>query len=254
MKLSRTVGILLAVFALGLAGCGSEGPPRPPKVKVTAKKNEKPAPQVKQEPALPEPPAPPEQPAEPKPPVEPVKPEAVFGPPVVREKIAVGRTAGLQPAIKLTGIKSRNPHPTKEQALADALTVARTELMRQLDQLEPPIHTRPSMVTMRSNYMKGELREILPSEDEKQAIRKEGQNANVRWVEIDLELTEDHVQRLRSAERVTDGFRVAAMLFALVAALYGFLRLDQLTKGYLTIWLGLAAGAAVVVVGLFVLG
>lgn len=245
MKKNRMIGLLLAVFALGLAGCGSEGPPRPPKVKVTAKKNEKPAPQVKQEPA---------QPEQPEVPVEPKPPEVPALPLTVREKSIAARNAGLQPAIKLTGIKSRNPHPTKEQALADALTVARTELMRQLDQLEPPIHTRPSMVTMRSNYLKGEIREVVPSEDEKQAIRKEGQNANVRWVEIDLELTEDHVQRLRSAERVTDSFRVAAMLFALVAALYGFLRLDQWTKGYLTMWLGLAAGAAVIVVGLLVLG
>lgn len=248
MKTNRLLGLLLAVFALGLAGCGSDGPPRPPKTKVMVKKNEKPAPQVKQEPAQPEPPAPPEQPAESKPPELPALPLTV------REKSIAARGAGLQPAIKLTAIKSRNPHPTKEQALADALTVARTELMRQLDQLEPPIHTRPSMVTMRSNYLKGEPREVVPTEDEKQAIRKEGQNSNVRWIEIDLELTEDHVQRLRSAERVTDAFRVAAMLFALVAALYGFLRLDQWTKGYLTMWLGLAAGAAVVVVGLLVLG
>ena len=240
MKLSKTVGLMLAAFALGLAGCSAAGPPRPPKVKVTVKKPEKPAPPSKEEPKLPEPPA------------EPVQPEAVFGPPVIRDKIAVGRTAALQPAIRLTA-KSRNPHPTKEQALADALTVARTELMRQLDQLDPPIQTRPSMVTMRSNYLKGEVRESFPTEDVKQAIRKEGQNANVRWVEIDIELTEDHVQRLRSAERVTDAFRVGALLFALVAALYGFLRLDQWTKGYLTMWLGLAAGAAVVVVGLLVL-
>lgn len=244
----KTVGLVLAVFALGLAGCGSDGPPRPPKVKVTAKKSDKPAPPVKQEPGQPEPPQPPELPGEPKLPEVPALPLSV------RDKSIAARSAGLQPAIKLTGIKSRNPHPTKEQALADALTVARTELMRQLDQLEPPIHTRPSMVTMRSNYLKGEVREVVPTDDEKQAIRKEGQNANVRWVEIDLELTEDHVQRLRSAERVTDGFRVAAMLFALVAALYGFLRLDQWTKGYLTMWLGLAAGAAVVVVGVLVLG
>lgn len=232
-------GLALAMVAFGLVGCGGEGPPRPPKVKVTVGKKET-APPPKEQ-AKPEKPAPPEAP----------EPEA---PAPTREKLVAAKVpAATQPAIRLSAIRSKNPHPTKEQAIADALIVARTELMKQLDLLDPPIHTRPSMVTMKQNYLKGEPREILPTEEEKSAIRANNLNPNVRWVEIDLELTDDQIQKLRSAERVTDGFRVAGLLFALIAAGYGFLRLDQWTKGYLTLWLGLGAGAAVIVVGLLIL-
>jgi hypothetical protein len=245
MTPNRTNRVLAAVallaFAFGLVGC-NDGNPRPPRVKVSVagKKGDKDKPPAP--PAVPQPPAQPDEPVQANPPEEPTPP---------REK-AVATKTGPQPAIRLAAIRSGKPHPTKEQALADALTVARIELMKHLELLDPPVQARPTMVTMRSSYLKGEIREILPTDDEKKVIRSSGLNANVRWVEIDLELSEDQVQRLRSSERVTDAFRVAALAFALVAALYGFLRLDQWTKGYLTLWLGLGAGVAVVVVGLVV--
>ncbi len=260
MKLTKAVGLLVAVLAFGLVGCQGDAKPRPPK---PAKKGEAPNP--------PAPPVPPETPESPAGPIVIVAGPNGDGPGVrnlpaimkkVEDKIAFEKLAAERfaakgspppPTVRLPGIRSKDPHRTKELALADALNVARIELMKQLEQLDPPIHTRPSMVTMRTNYLKGEPREILPSEEEKSVIRANNLNANVRWVEIDLELSEDHVQKLRSAERVTDAFRIAALAFALVAALYGFLRLDQWTKGYLTLWLGLGAGAAVVVVGLLVL-
>jgi hypothetical protein len=267
MKLTKAFGLLVAVVAFGLVGCQGESRPRPPK---PVKKGENPPPPPPPEnSAAPELPTPPEAAV---PPVVIVAGANGDGPGVrnlpalmkkVEEKIAfekhaaerfAAKTAPAQPTVRLHGIRSKNPHPTKELAIADALTVARIELMKQLEQLDPPIHTRPSMVTMRTQYVKGEPREIPPTEEEKSIIRANNLNANVRWVEIDLELSEEHVQKLRSAERVTDAFRVAALAFALVAALYGFLRLDQWTKGYLTLWLGLGAGAAVVVVGLVVLG
>jgi hypothetical protein len=255
-------GLLVAAFAFGLVGCQGESRPRPPKA---AKNSEKPAPPAAE--TAPVPPAPPETPDGP---IVIVAGPNGDGRPVrnlpalmkkVEDKIALekitaerfaAKGAPAPPTVRLLGIRSKEPHRTKELALADALTVARIELMKQLEQLDPPIHTRPSMVTMRSQYLKGEPREIPPSEEEKSVIRANNLNPNVRWVEIDLELSEDHVQKLRSAERVTDAFRIAALAFALVAALYGFLRLDQWTKGYLTLWLGLGAGVLVVVVGLMV--
>lgn len=180
--------------------------------------------------------------------------EAVVGPPVLRDKIAANRAVGLQTAIRLPGIRSSKPHTTKEAALTDALTVGRTELMKQLEQLDSPIHGRPWLVKMKSEYVKGEVRVIPPTDKEKELIKASGLNANVQWVEVDLELTEDQVQQLRSTERVTDTFRIGALVVAFLAAVYGFLRLDQWTKGYLTLWLGLAAGLAVGGVAMLVLG
>ncbi len=128
------------------------------------------------------------------------------------------------------------------------MTVGRMELMKHLDQLDPPIHARPWLVKMKSEYVKGEVREILPTDNEKTLIKANGVNSNVRWAEIDLELTENQVQQLRSTDRVTDAFRGDAILFAFLAAIYGFLRLDQWTKGYLTMWLGLAGGGVAMLV------
>lgn len=255
MNLKKLIGLLVAVVAFGVAGCQGEVKPRPPKP-TAPKKSDKPG--------AAEPPAPAElwdvptkaEPAKAVPPVVIVAGANGEVPAIVKrfEDRLAAKAAPAQPTVRLAGIRSKNPHPTKEQAIADALNVARTELMKQLDLLDPPVHTRPSLVTMRNSYVKGEIREILPTEEEKSIIRANNLNSNVRWVEIDFELSEDQVQKLRSAERVTDAFRVAALVFALVAALYGFLRLDQWTKGYLTLWLGLGAGAAVLVVGLVVLG
>lgn len=259
-------GIALAVIAFGLMGCHVERKPKPPKgnVVVQVNKNGHEKTTIVQIPGGLEVPDVPPVPDVPQVPDVPPVPEVAGFPGPIRiikapqpprpaEAVSVNMIKS-QPVIRLTAIRSSNPRPNKELALQDALNVARTELMKQLDLLEPPIHTKPSMVTMKQNYIKGEVREILPSESEKEAIRASGLNSNVRWVEIDLELTESQVQKLRSAERVTDAFRMGALLFALIAAVYGFLRLDQWTKGYLTMWLGLGAGAAVVVAALMLLG
>lgn len=228
----RVVSLLaLAVAAVGLTGCHPKKPAPP---KAVGKAPEKAADAGEGKAA--------------------VDPEAIVGPPVVREKIAAARAFGQQPAVRLPGIRSSKPHTTKEAALTDALTVGRTELMKQLEQLDSPIHARPWLVKMKSEYVKGDVREIPPSDKEKELIKANGLNPNVRWVEIDLELTEDQVQQLRSTERVTDAFRVGALVVAFLAAVYGFLRLDQWTKGYLTLWLGLAAGLAVGGVAMLVLG
>jgi hypothetical protein len=240
-------GLLVAVVAFGLVGC--DGKPRPPK--TASKKTDKPAP-PKEEPKPAEPPTAPEPPAEAKP-ADAAKPTVVvFAPPIIREKVAAARTAGGQVALKLPAIRSSKPHGSKDQALADALGVARIELMKQLEALDPPIHARPSMATMKNEYVKGDVRELPLSEDEKNLVKSSKLNPNVRYVEIDLELTEHQVQQLRATERVTIGFRVGGVLFALVAAAYAFLRLDQWTKGYLTTWLGIGAAAVVLVVALAV--
>jgi hypothetical protein len=166
---------------------------------------------------------------------------------VSSERTNLGRTAGLQPALRLPKIRSAQPQLSKEVALDDALNQARLKLMHELQLLDEPIVAKPSKVTMRNEYIKGEPREILPSPEERQALVERGLRGDYRWVEIDLELTEDQVQKLRSSDRVTTGFRGAAMLFALILAIYGFLRLDEWTKGYLTTWIGLGAVAIVMV-------
>lgn len=263
---TRSKVLAILVFACGLfslTGCHAEKPSlhaKKGKASSVAKRSEKnDVENADQNPVPPiVVPAIPEVPRIPEPVIPPVPPPPKVGGFQVTmfratnsgTKSTTSYSDGSQPAIRIDNIRSSKLHPTKEQAIADALVVARTELMKQLELLEPPILTRPSLVAMRSNYIKGDIREVFPTESEKLEIKARGLNSNVRWVELDIELTEDQVQNLRSADRVTDMFRVTALVFAFLAALYGFLRLDQWTKGYLTLWLGLAAGALVVVVAI----
>jgi hypothetical protein len=180
--------------------------------------------------------------------------QSIPGPPILRDRIAEAinssRTAGVQPAIRLTNIRSDQPHPTKEAALEDALNVARFSLMRQLQSLDAPIAAKPSKVTMKNEYIKGTPREVLPTEEDRKLWIGNGLRGDFRWVEVDLELSEDQVQKLRASDRVTDGFRGAGVIFIVLLAIYGFLRIDEFTKGYLTTWLGLGA-IALILVGMF---
>jgi hypothetical protein len=179
----------------------------------------------------------------PSPPAASVASNAVGGPNVAATA-AVAREVPAKPgpAIRLTAIKSDKPQATREKALSDALEVARYKIMEELQKLDPPVHARPSLATIRHEYLKANtVREVMPGDDVKAKWKLENLDPNRQWVTIDIELTDSQVQSLRASDRVTDGIRMAAAMFVAFTALYGFLRIDQLTKGYLTMWLGIGA-------------
>ena len=143
-------------------------------------------------------------------------------------------------------VKSEKPYTKRDMALVDALTAARIEVMRQLEMLDPPVHARPSMVAMRNDYLrKDSVVEKNPTDSERAEWVANKLDPNRMWVEIDVELNDDQIQRLRSSERVNIGFRVGGVIFVMALAISGFLRLDEWTRGYLTVWLAVGAFAIV---------
>jgi hypothetical protein len=153
------------------------------------------------------------------------------------------------PAIRLH-VRSDSPHPSRELAINDAVAVARVEIAEALRALDPPVAATPSWEKVRYQYLKPEsVKEVQPSEADKAAWAEKGIDPNRVWAEIDVEVTEDQVRELRAEHRVGAAGWVGAAAFVVMLALYGFLRLDTWTKGYLTAALAAgivaAAGAAV---------
>lgn len=188
------------------------------------------------------PPVPPVPPVHPLPPVPPAGPADARK--VVVTKVEVSRGPSARPpAIKFT-VRSEKPCKTEPEALANALETARIELMKKLQQLDPPVVVYPTRTQMRNEFLK-KHQKVDPPDDVKAELEKSGVGGNRVYVEADIEVSQDQVQRLRAGERVNAAFKVAALLFALALAAHGFLRLDAWSKGYLTVWL--AAGAVVLV-------
>ena len=153
-----------------------------------------------------------------------------------------------KPAIKLH-VKSDKPYPSKDMALNDALIKAGLELREALRTLDPPVETQPGWMKVKADYLRPEtVRYIEPTPEQKQAWAEDGDgridDTNRYWAEIDVEVSDEQVRELRSEGRVGTGGLVAAVGFVLVLALFGFLRLDAWTRGYLTGGLAVAAVAA----------
>jgi hypothetical protein len=204
----------------------------------------------------PAPPVPP-VPAAPAPPAVAVQTgQAVIhvGPNRMTEPRVVAKVpAPRRPAVSLA-VKSDSPHKTKEDALRDALQVAQLELMKEFQKLDPPVHAKPSLASIRGEYLRKDgVHEVAASDAQKAEWKQSGVEPDRMWVRLDIEVSEDQVQRLRAGERVSTAFQGGAVLFAVLLAAYGFLRLDAWTKGYLTSWLAIAAVALVAIAALAVL-
>lgn len=150
-----------------------------------------------------------------------------------------------KPAIRIRS-RSENVYPSKEKALADALVGARIKLAEQLANLDPPIHTRPTIDQIRAEYLRPEsVTEIPASADLKKDLAANNLDPNSVFVEVEVEVTDDQVRQLRSVGRLEKTGVVAAGAFVLALGLFGFLRLDAWTKGYLTTVIGIGVAAAV---------
>ncbi|MGL4420774.1 MAG: hypothetical protein ACRCZF_08940 [Gemmataceae bacterium] len=171
------------------------------------------------------------------PPVAPPPPPAVAAKP--DKPVTIVKR--VVPAIKVR-VKSDMPHSSEDAALSDAVEVAQLEVVRQLQKLDPPIGVKPSLPKVRSEYIKLDTKQVLqPTATDVETFKKSGLDPQRVWVEVDVELSTSQVQQLRRTERVTDTARAGGFLFAVILAIYGFLRLDAWTKGYLTGFLGLGA-------------
>ena len=151
-----------------------------------------------------------------------------------------------KPAIRIRA-RSENLYASKEKALADALIVARLRLAEQLGNLDPPVHTLPTIEQIKAEYLRPEsVTEIQPPTDLKKELAARNLDTNGVFVEVDVEVSDDQVRQLRSVSRLEKTGVLAAGAFVLVLGLFGFLRLDAWTKGYLTTVIGVTIAAAVV--------
>jgi hypothetical protein len=175
--------------------------------------------------------------------------------PVARDRDAerVTDLGKSKPAIKLK-VTSDKPYTSRDMALNDALIKAGEGIRDALKTLNPPVEAHPGWAKVKADYLRPEsVRYIEPTPEQKQAWAKDGErridDTNRYWAEIEVELTDSDIRELRSEHRIGAGGVVAAVGFVLVLALFGFLRLDAWTKGYLTGGLAVAvvaaAGAAV---------
>jgi hypothetical protein len=102
-------------------------------------------------------------------------------------------------------------------------------------------------------YDPSKVRDVLPGEGARKELAAIGYGADCGWVEIDeVTLSHDTLRQERAKARTAQaGFWFGTAFLGLLAV-YGFLRLDMWTRGYLTLLLGVVVGGVVVaaVVGL----
>jgi hypothetical protein len=89
-----------------------------------------------------------------------------------------------------------------------------------------------------------------PTPEEKELIKRSGYASDRVYVEYIVELTTDQIRELRARDRLESALRFFGVIAAAALAGFGFLRLDQWSKGYLTSWLafialGLVGGAGI---------
>lgn len=145
-------------------------------------------------------------------------------------------------AIRVTGIKSVDSHETAEAAKEDAILQAREKLREQLALLEPPIGRVPSAAMVREYYVyPGSLRLIEPTQADKEAWAAAHLDPNRVWATADLYVPEEGIRELRGESRLWEAARWGGILLVIVGALFGYLKLDGLSKGWLSVGLGVTA-------------
>lgn len=127
---------------------------------------------------------------------------------------------------------------SREEAIKEALGKARRVLVDQ-DKVPPG--------EWKMTYDPAKVRELPPDEAEMNAWVALKQDTSRRYLEIDeVTLTHDTLRHERAEARTAQaGFWFGTAFLGLLAV-YGFLRLDVWTKGYLTLILGVVVGGAVV--------
>jgi hypothetical protein len=137
---------------------------------------------------------------------------------------------------------------TREDAEQMALENARRDVLKYFAEHNQPLEWQPTVEYIKRNLIK-DLK-VLPAEDLEEPLRRW---VGIRlWIEIAPEkwqfiLRED--RRARSESRMALSGKVLAGFVAFLGAIAGYLRLEEMTKGYYTAWLRLAAIGFVTAVG-----
>ena len=151
-------------------------------------------------------------------------------------------------AMRLTGVRNPTPQATPELAKEELYLEAQKQLAEKLQALDAPIHRVPSLAKIRDSYARVDsAKTIQPSVEVQKAWVEADLDPNRLWVEMDVEVSDEQLRSLRSDDRLWNSSRYLGMAFVVVLALFGFFRLDGITKGYLTWVLGIGIVGVVTV-------
>jgi hypothetical protein len=170
---------------------------------------------------------------------------------------AAGEKPGRQKAVLLTSSgDSRYPTwevkaygETAEKADEQALVNAQREVSAYLDHQDPPVHWKPDTRWIDDNLVKSRTPPqqvetddpVLRTMFERKLQIEVGAKQYREILEHDRQVSMEQRQLLLA--------RILAGVIALLVAVVGYLRLDEATKGYYTLWLRLGALALVGAVG-----
>lgn len=137
---------------------------------------------------------------------------------------------------------------TREDAEERALKRAQEEIRKYLAQRSQPVEWVPNLEFIRKNLVK--KWETEPPQDIGHGVGEvQGVRVVVEISPKDWQYILEKDRSLRSESRMIVLAKVLAGLVALLGAVAGYLRVEEMTKGYYTAWLRLAAIGFVTAVG-----
>lgn len=171
-------------------------------------------------------------------------------PPPDASKPAPRSSYRSSPVVVRERVASPVPYTAEADADEEAVAAAQDAVERKLAELDPPVVYRPSANEVRTEFLRRDTRAVRSLDPAERAeLERYKLDPKRVYVEYDVEVTADQIRELRTRDRVGDALRMLGVLTAVWLAGFGFLRLDERTKGYLTRWLAvgalaLAGGAA----------
>ncbi len=181
------------------------------------------------------------------PPIPPVAPEPPAADRSMRMAFHLTPEDAPKPksAVRLDKVKSAAPHTTRDAALADALLVAQGRLAEQFGKLDPPLDLTPGLKEVRTFLKDESVAEVRPTAADRAALEA-FELGDRFWVTADFEVTDGQVRQLRGDHRLAVNAPLFLLPLLLAGGLWGFLRLDALSKGHLTGWLVAGVGGLVI--------
>ncbi len=130
----------------------------------------------------------------------------------------------LSTGIKLIRIVGE-PKVTREEAKVDAVRKAKLELVKRLEQLDPPVCATPSLARIQSDYIPANACQVGVADDPKwEELRHAYGKSELFIAEVSVELTDDQIRQLRQEERVQTGLIGVGGMAVGAFALFGLLR------------------------------
>jgi hypothetical protein len=172
-----------------------------------------------------------------------------------RFRLVPGRIVAAQVVNPQPGAQEKNPSlavtgwgETREDAVLNALKRAQDSLLVYFAEQNHPLQWRPKLDYINSNLVK--LRAPKPAQDLGDGV------GEVQGVTLTMEISASDWQymlaedrRVRADSRMLLLAKLLAGLVASLGAVAGYLRLEEMTKGYYTAWLRFAAVSFVSAVG-----